>query len=66
MRKLLWPVRAGFVALALILLPADADDGRLSGSVLCASESGLCFDETASICMEDGEVTLDHAPRGSG
>jgi hypothetical protein len=65
MRKLLWPVRAGFVALALILLPADAGDGRLSGSVLCASELDGCVVEIGSYCDEGNDVLVD-AVRGSG
>jgi hypothetical protein len=65
MRNLLWPVRTGFVALVLILLPADAGDGRLSGSVLCASELGGCVYEIGSYCAEGSGVRVD-AVKASG
>ncbi len=66
MRKFLWPVRTGIVALAFLLLPADADDGRLSGSVLCASESDDCKYELDSYCSEGTVVRVDYAPKGTG
>jgi len=66
MRKLLWLGRLGFVSLALVLLPADTHDARLSGSVLCAAEGGEgegCAEETGSFCITGGKVLTDHANR---
>ena len=66
MRKLSWLVRIGFVTQALILLPADSDEGRLSGSVLCAAESENCKYELDSYCAEGNDVRVDYAPKGTG
>lgn len=65
MRKLLWPVRIGLVTLALVFMPAEAGDGRLSGASLCAAETedGDCKDEIASYCEVDGKLILDLAPK---
>lgn len=64
MRKLLWPARIGLVTLALVLMPAEAGDDRLSGAALCAAESdvGTCEDELSSFCEVDGEYFPDVRP----
>ena len=62
MRKLLWPARIGLVTLALVFVPAEAGDGRLSGAALCASETedGDCKEETDAVCERNpGEYVLD-------
>jgi hypothetical protein len=65
MRKLLWPVRIGLVILALVLLPAETNDGKLSGAALCAAEpDAQCRVEVASYCMFEGEPIVDLAHKG--
>lgn len=61
MRKLLWPTRIGLVTLALVFMPAEAGDGRLSEAVLCASETEdvVCDEELNSFCVVNGDPTPD-------
>ena len=63
MRKLLWLGRIGLATLALVLLPANTQDARLSGAVLCAAEGDVnqgCQREVGSYCMFEGSVVADH------
>lgn len=64
MRNLLWPTRIGLVTLALVLVPAETGDGRLSEAVLCATEAGVgaCDDEVNSFCEVNGEYIPDVRP----
>lgn len=65
MRKLLWPARIGLVSLALMFMPAEAGDGRLSGAALCASEAGGgdCEEEAGSYCLVDDLYIPDATPK---
>lgn len=65
MRKLLWPARIGLVTLALVFMPAEAGDGRLSAASLCAAEADAddCVREIASYCDVDGKQILDLTPK---
>lgn len=67
MRKLLWPARIGLVTLALVFMPAEAGDGRLSGAALCAAETedGACKVEYGSYCSVSGELLPDLTPKES-
>lgn len=65
MRKLLWPVRIGIVALGLLLLPAEASDGSLVRASLCAAETptAQCQVELMSYCAFEGEMLVDLVQR---
>jgi len=68
MRKLLWPVRIGIVALALVLLPAEASEGVVTRAALCAAEAepdGKCRVEIGSYCVFEGEAIADMTARKS-
>lgn len=68
MRKLLWPVRIGLVTLALVFMPAEAGDGRLSGAALCAAESDesdACKVEVGSYCVFEGTLIADMTNKAS-
>lgn len=51
------------MTLALILLPVDAEDGRPSGSTLCATESENCEFELDSCCTGGNDVRVDRVWR---
>jgi len=65
MRKLLWPVRIGIVALGLLLLPAEASDGSLARASLCAAETPAeqCQVELMSYCAFEGEALVDRVQK---
>lgn len=67
MRKLLWPARIGLVTLALVFMPAEAGDGRLSGASLCAAEADDddCKREYGSYCEINGKLVIDVTPKDS-
>ena len=65
MSKLLWLGRIGFVTLALVLLPAEGNHALLSGSTLCASETGQCRVEVGSYCIYGGVTLTDHTFKNS-
>lgn len=67
MPKLLWPIRIGLVTLALMFMPAETDDGRLSRAALCASvtEDDGCELEPDSYCLVDGAYVPDLTPKVS-
>jgi hypothetical protein len=67
MRKLLWTVRLALVTLALILLPVDVHETRLSGAPLCAAEGeedAKCRQESGSYCFSGGKFVLDYRNTG--
>lgn len=67
MPELLWPIRIGIVTLALVFMPAEAGDGRLSRAALCASETedGDCQPEPDSYCLVDSAYIPDLTPKES-
>lgn len=67
MRKLLWPTQVGLVTLALVFMPAEAGDGRLSGAALCAAgtEDKDCQREYASYCKVDDVYVPDATAKES-
>ena len=66
MRKLLWPVRIGIVALGLVLLPAEASDGSLARASLCAADTveEQCRVELMSYCAFEGQALVDRTQKG--